>query len=129
MENISHNSLVGNFRVITVSHINRIILSLAHITSKRLPVIIVCSLVIRRPMLLDKIRNKRIRASRVIGRVRKGDDVLVLSDREAFNMAHLVQIFLCQFPFLHVKLTFSYQNQSLLRFTTIRSVAASFPLV
>ena len=126
---ILHDSLVRCFRVICMSIVNRIILPLAHITGKRLPMIIVCSLVIRRPMLLDKIRNKRIRASRVIGRVRKGDDVLVLSDGEAFNMAHLVQIFLCQFPFLHVKLTFSYQNQSLLRFTTIRSVAASFPLV
>ena len=101
MQNVPHNCLVRNFRVIAMSIVNRVFLPLTHVRSKRLAMIVVRCFVVGRAVLADEILNEGIRAGGVIRRTGKRNDVLVLADGKAFDMAHLVNICLGQLAFFH----------------------------
>ena len=96
MQNIPHYRLMRNLCVVAMSHINGIILSLAHIRGKRLPMIVVRRFIIRSAVLGNEIRDERIRARGIIRRTGQGNDVLVLRNGEAFDMAYLVDIRFCE---------------------------------
>ena len=101
MQNISHNRLVRYLRMIAVRIVNRVILAFTDVGGKRLTMIVVRRLIIRRTVLLDKIRDERIRAGGVVRRAGERNDVLVLRNREAFYAAHTVDIFFCEFSLFH----------------------------
>jgi len=97
------------------------IFSFTYIRSKRLSVIIVRRLIVRLSVFLDKISNKGIWASRIIRRIRQRDNVLILADGEAFNIADLINVLFGQLSFFHVLSPYLL--------TTMRSFSASLPFV
>ena len=101
VKNILHNGLLRNFRMISVHIVEIAAFPFAHIRRERFAVIIVCCLVIRFPVLPDKVRKKRIRASRIPRRVRQGDNVFVRPNGESLDPPDLVNVFLRQFARLH----------------------------
>ena len=103
MQDISHNGRVWYFCMISVSCINRVVLSLAYISRIRFSHLEVrfsqsfCFEVffLRFPFC-DKIVEPRVRASGIIWRVGKCDDVIVLANWEALDVAQFGQ-FTAQF--------------------------------
>ena len=101
MQNILHNSFVRYFSVICVCHVDWICFTFTHIRCKRFSVIIVCCLIIRNAILLDKILDERIRAGSIKRRIRKRNDILICTNWKAFNVAHFIYIFFGQLSAFH----------------------------
>ena len=72
-------------------------LSFTNIRCERLAVVIIRLLIIRSAILPNEVLDERIRAGSIIRGVGERNDVLILANGEAFDMADLVQIFLGQF--------------------------------
>ncbi len=84
-----HDCLIRDFCVVSVSIIHWVGLPFAHISRKGLSSIIISSWIIRLPVVLDKVFDEWIGASRVVRRVGQGQDVLVLTNGEPFDLAEL----------------------------------------
>ena len=74
--------------VVTMSSIELICLSLAHVNGERLAMIRLVRIVWL-AVVLDEFTEKRIRAGGVVRRVGQCEDVLVLADRKALDLAKL----------------------------------------
>ena len=88
MQDVPHDGLVRHLGVVGVGVVNRVVLPLAHIRSERLPAVRFVRIV-GLAIMLDEIRNERIRAGGVIRRIGQCQDVLVRADGESFDLAEL----------------------------------------
>ena len=80
-----------HFGVVGMSHVDRIILALAHIGRKRLPVVVIAFRLFRllRLPFSYEIGNPWVWAGGVIRRIAQVQDVLVAADGKAFDLAEL----------------------------------------
>ena len=89
VEDVVHDRLIRYLRVVRVGAVHRISLSLAHIHRKWFPAIMIGSRVIRLPIVLNEILDKRVRTSGVIRRIGQYQDVLVLTNGESLDLPKL----------------------------------------
>ncbi len=77
--------------MVGVRVVDGIVLALAHIGSKRFPVVVRTFGLFRllRLPLGDEVGDPRIRAGGVVWRIAQVQDVLVAADRKAFDLAEL----------------------------------------
>jgi len=88
MKDISSDSSRRYFGMVRVGCVNNVCPCLAYVKSKRITLI--CSrMLVRLLRVLNTTRKERIRASRVIRRVRYGQNVLVFPDGKPLNLAKL----------------------------------------
>jgi len=80
---------VGYFGVIGVGGVDGVGLSRTGVAGERLATIVVGSRVVGLAVMLNKIRNPRVRAGGVVRRVGERQDVLVRADGEALDLAEL----------------------------------------
>ena len=93
--------LIRNFCMIAMCHINRFVFPLTYICCKWFSVIIVRCLIIRSTILLDKVLDEGIRAGCIKRCIRKCNDIIIRTDRKAFDVAHFIYIFFGQLSAFH----------------------------
>ena len=79
---------MGRLRVIGVRYINGMVLVLFYISRERLSVILLFRIV-GAPVVLDEVSDPRIRAGGVKGRIGQRQDVFILADGKALDLAEL----------------------------------------
>ena len=108
MQDVPHYCLVRHFCVVGVSIVDRIVLPLAHVSRKWLASVVVIFRIVGLAIMLNEILDKRIRACCVVRRIGQCQDVFVLANRKAFDLAKLrvfelfTQLFKEVFPALFV---------------------------
>ena len=75
--------------MVGVSIINWVIFPLAHIRRKRFSVVIIRLWVIGLAITPNKILQKRVRARRIVRRVRQRQNILILPNRKPLNLPKL----------------------------------------
>ena len=66
--------------------VNRVVFSFAHVCCKWLPMVLLLG-VIRPTIMLDEVGQPRVWAGGVIRGIGEREDILILADREAFDLA------------------------------------------
>ncbi|MBT9153585.1 MAG: hypothetical protein DDT39_00242 [Firmicutes bacterium] len=89
MQNVAHYGLVRHLGVVGVGVVDGVVLALAHIRREWLAAVSVGRRVVGLAVMLHKVPDKRVGAGGVVGRVGQGEDVLVRTDREPFDLAKL----------------------------------------
>jgi hypothetical protein len=88
MQYVPHDRPVRYLGVVGMGIVNGVVFPLADIRSERLSMIF-SLLVVGAAVMLYKVSNPRIRARRVVRRIRKSEDVIILPDGKPLDFPEL----------------------------------------
>src|SRR5690606_9972628 len=89
VKEVTHDGLMRHLGVIWVHSVNWVVLTLAHISRKGFPVIVIAFGLLRLLCLPlgDEVGNPWVRAGGVVRRIAQLENVLILTDRKTFDLA------------------------------------------
>ena len=95
VKDVPHDGLVRHLGVIAVRVVDWVVLALRHVRREWLSLVLTLPLRLSRLPFLDEVTEPRIRARAVVWRIRQGEDVFVLADRESLNLSEfrILQLF------------------------------------